>query len=542
MPITGDDIQVECENGPKTDLKSLKDFVLNHPQLSKAVDQNVLKAYKTTAMQRKYILSVICKFYTSNYIIGKVRKPNKPKELKKEGAKKVNSPPPQKEQKKESPKKMDPSQEQKNGEKEKKKVKVSKSISPTKKSVYEEEDLPRINVSVNVSKASKEYLAQLKAELDSYESQQYSIEKLSKDISNNKFIESAVRAHDQALTYKQSMYKKLSQYKWDTNTKDPYEKGKTVDLNAVIAQMKLTIDNSIRSRSLMTLDQKMKTKRVELEKIIYDPDHGIQTIRGKSRSNVRSMLIKMIYMFLKVPEFFFKSFINFMVTGPAGSGKTKVASCIAHMFNTLGILATNKVAMATKQNLVAGYIGQTAMKTRALLSGALEGVVFLDEAYTLTPCPAENMNNQGMFSEEAVGELINFMDKFMGCFVVIVAGYKQKMYDCFLTFNEGMARRFPRTLDFVEYSGDDLYEIFYMFLSDSIDVKELFSKEQRAYLKSLIHLLNEYKVFTNQAGDMLNLSKMVGEDAVLLGDEYTRPRINMTFKRFCAGKNLAIQF
>ena len=264
------------------------------------------------------------------------------------------------------------------------------------------------------------------------------------------------------------------------------------------------------------------------------------TIKGASRQNVRLMLIKTIYMFLQVPEFAFKGFMNFIVTGPAGSGKTKVSGVIAHVFRTLGILATNKVVFATKQNLVGQFIGQSGPKTQALLTTSLEGVVFLDEAYTLTPCPGQNANGINSFSEEVVGELINFMDKFSGCSVVIVAGYKDKMYDCFMKFNEGIARRFPKAVDFIPYQNKDMYDILIKFLRDAVDIS-LFKPEHLATIKYMIYQLNDKDVFTNQAGDMLNFASMIGEDAMLAGDKFGTKDILLGFKRFVATKNVAIE-
>jgi SpoVK/Ycf46/Vps4 family AAA+-type ATPase len=286
----------------------------------------------------------------------------------------------------------------------------------------------------------------------------------------------------------------------------------------------------------------IEDKRNALLSILYDPDNGIATLRGKSRENVRMNMIKIVYMFFKVPEFFFKGFINFMITGPAGSGKTKIGGVVSHMMKNLGILATKNVTMATKQNMTAEFMGQSGPKTRKLLAKSIEGVLFIDEAYTLTPCPGVGNSGNSSFSEEAVGELINFIDKFVGCMVVIVAGYKQKMYDCFLAFNEGMARRFPRTIDLLNYTGDDLYEMFHSFLADSVDVDKVLDKKQLGYIKGIIVALNENGIFTNQAGDMLNLSKTVGEDAVLYSGEYNTQMIKLSFKKFCSSKGVAIDF
>jgi SpoVK/Ycf46/Vps4 family AAA+-type ATPase len=282
-----------------------------------------------------------------------------------------------------------------------------------------------------------------------------------------------------------------------------------------------------------------KKKRNDLLNILYNKDNGIITLQGTSRENIKISLIKNIYMFFKIPHFFFKGFNNFLLTGSAGSGKTKLASVIAFMMNNLGILVTNKLVVATKQNIVGEFVGQSAPKTRNLLGNALEGVVFIDEAYTLTSC---EKSKKDVFAEEAVGELINFIDKFIGCLVVIVAGYKDKMNDCFLTFNEGISRRFPKVIDLVPYSSKDMYKIFETFLNESIDVNKIFIKKQKEYIKSIISALNDKNIFNNQAGDMLNLSKVIGEDAILFDTKYNNEMIKYSFMKFCSTKNIAIDF
>jgi len=414
-----------------------------------------------------------------------------------------------------------------------------------------------VNVTLKTKTANKEYLAELKQNIEELENKGYNVDKLEKDIAKDDFVKHAVEAHIQALKFKLKTYKKLSEYKWQagggcgkckkgkmgvkqTGGFFGEKQGNEINLNKVITDMSAEIEKQL--AELKASKTAVEDKRNALLSILYDPDNGIATIHGKSRENVRLTMIKIVYMFFKVPEFFFKGFINFMITGPAGSGKTKIGGVVSHMMKNLGILATKNVTMATKQNMTAEFMGQSGPKTRKLLAKSIEGVLFIDEAYTLTPCPGTSNSGNSSYSEEAVGELINFIDKFVGCMVVIVAGYKQKMYDCFLAFNEGMARRFPRTVDLLNYTSDDLYEMFHSFLADSVDVDKVLDKKQLGYIKGIIAALNENGVFTNQAGDMLNLSKTVGEDAVLYSGEYNNPMIKLSFKKFCSSKGVAIDF
>ena len=402
------------------------------------------------------------------------------------------------------------------------------------------ENLSIMEVKVDTKKADVSYLTSLKKTISELENKGYNIDAFEKDIQDDAFVKKALNAHIEALEWKLKAYKKLAQVNWQGHVGGNGKQGHTINLNEVIKNLQTEVSTNL--LKLKTNPHALANKRQELMSILYDPDNGIATIRGKSRESVRISIIKLIYMFIKVPTFFFKGFINFMLTGPAGSGKTKIASAIAHTMKNLGILATKKVVMATKQNLVGEFIGHSGPKTRSLLAGSLEGVVFIDEAYTLTPCPTASKGSIESFSEEAVGELINFVDKFIGCLVVIVAGYKDKMYDCFLTFNEGMGRRFPKIVDLTLYNSDDMYDIFETFLGESIDIKATLTTNQRVYIKSVLSKLNDDGIFNNQAGDMLNLSKVIGEDATLFGEDYNKAMIELSFKKFCATKQIAVDF
>ena len=418
----------------------------------------------------------------------------------------------------------------------KQRPKSPKRPSPPKKPLVKPKPVEEIEIrklNIEVKSAIPEYLIKLKKKVDSLDSDNYSVETLEKDIGKDSFIQSAIDAQKEALNYKLVTYQKLAKIKWQVEEEREDHKSEiNINLNkminSIIQEVKL---NLIKLPSI-------RQKRDELLNILYDPMNGIVTLRGSSRENVRLFLIKTIYMFIKVPSFFFNGFINFMLTGSAGSGKTKLANVIAYTMQNLGILIRKNVMVVTKQNLVGQFVGQSGPKTRQVLSQSIEGVLFIDEAYTLTPCKDEK--DSAGFSSESVGELINFIDKFIGCIIVIVAGYKDKMNDCFLQFNEGMSRRFPKIIDLNPYSGSDLFQLFETFLSDSININKLLTKDQRIYINSMINALAEKDVFNNQAGDMLNLSKTIGEDAVLYSGKYSDKMILLSFKKFCATKGLEI--
>jgi len=144
---------------------------------------------------------------------------------------------------------------------------------------------------------------------------------------------------------------------------------------------------------------------------------------------------------------------HYVFTGNPGTGKTTVARIMADVFKTLGILSRGQLVEADRAKLVAGYSGQTAIKTNQLIDSALGGVLFIDEAYTL------KSNDQDSFGAEAIDTLLKRLEDDRGKFICIVAGYTDQMHD-FIDSNPGLKSRFTQTIHFDDYSPDELTQIF----------------------------------------------------------------------------------
>ncbi|TWS21393.1 type VII secretion AAA-ATPase EccA [Tsukamurella asaccharolytica] len=147
--------------------------------------------------------------------------------------------------------------------------------------------------------------------------------------------------------------------------------------------------------------------------------------------------------------------LHLAFTGPPGTGKTTVARIVARMYCGLGLLATDTVVECSRRDLVGQYLGATAQKTSAVIDSALDGVLFIDEAYTLVQ---EGLTGGDAFGQEAIDTLLARMENDRDRLVVIVAGYDAEI-DRFLGTNEGLASRFARRIRFPGYSPGELAEI-----------------------------------------------------------------------------------
>jgi DNA polymerase III delta prime subunit len=178
-----------------------------------------------------------------------------------------------------------------------------------------------------------------------------------------------------------------------------------------------------------------------------------------------------------------------LIQGPPGVGKTELAKIIGRIYNAMGILQNNNFIKATRSTLIGQYLGQTAPLTQKVINSAIGGVLFIDEVYSLG-----NPDKKDSYAKECIDTINENLTDKKTDFICIVAGYKDDIMKCFLSYNKGLDRRFPVRFTIEPYTGEELYLIFkkkvtdlHWFLGDDITNK---------------FFITHYKSFKNYGGDM----------------------------------------
>lgn len=164
------------------------------------------------------------------------------------------------------------------------------------------------------------------------------------------------------------------------------------------------------------------------------------------------------------------NYLHTVIYGPPGTGKTAISKIIGKIYSKLGILKNNVFKVATRADLVAGYLGQTAIKTRNMIRDCIGGVLFIDEAYSLG-----NPEKRDSFSKECIDTLCESLSNYKDELMVIIAGYETELNESFFQYNKGLDSRFPWRFKIDTYSFSELKDIFIKKVKDDgwrMDVTE----------------------------------------------------------------------
>jgi SpoVK/Ycf46/Vps4 family AAA+-type ATPase len=198
-------------------------------------------------------------------------------------------------------------------------------------------------------------------------------------------------------------------------------------------------------------------------------------------------MVKLVRYYRDIGRDVHKAFsTNIVFTGNPGTGKTTVARILVKIYKALGILERGHLVEVDREKMVAGYIGQTAIKTAALIEQAMGGGLFIDEAYSLAK------GGEGDFGHEAVETLLKRMEDQRGEFAVIAAGYPDEM-ERLLQSNPGLKSRFDKTINFPDYTTDELWQIaVVMFAVEELRPDSQAEGHVRSYLQYLYDNRNKY--------------------------------------------------
>jgi len=177
--------------------------------------------------------------------------------------------------------------------------------------------------------------------------------------------------------------------------------------------------------------------------------------------------------------------LHMVFTGNPGTGKTTVARILSELYKAIGVLSKGQLVEVDRSGLVAGFVGQTAIKTSEVVTSALGGILFIDEAYALAP----EVGTGNDFGREAIETMLKMMEDHRNDLIVIVAGYSEPM-ERFITSNPGLESRFNRYFNFEDYNSEELYAIF-----DSMCVKSqyLLTDDAKEYAREHFRFLYEMR-------------------------------------------------
>ena len=276
----------------------------------------------------------------------------------------------------------------------------------------------------------------------------------------------------------------------------------------------LEYDSEVEEETEETAEEKLQEYKLENLMEELNSLVGLEEVKQQIYTLINLIKVRKMREQFQMPQL--DMTYHMVFTGSPGTGKTTVARLVAEIYKELGILSKGTLVETDRSGLVAGYVGQTAMKVREVVEKALGGVLFIDEAYSLA-----NTNTANDFGGEAIDTLVKLMEDHRDDLVVIVAGYTEEM-DRFLHFNTGLLSRFNTFVEFPDYTTGELLEILeYVSFQSGFILEEDGKKLVSDYLEQMGN--TEKKQFGNGRGIRNLFEKMVMQQANRLMQQEKMP-------------------
>lgn len=290
-------------------------------------------------------------------------------------------------------------------------------------------------------------------------------------------------------------------------------------IREVATELQLNI-GSVQAEEIQTDTQTLKDSQLEekLEDVLQELEQlvGLEGVKLQIRKLVNVHQANKVRLENQLPSV--PVGLHLVFTGSPGTGKTTVARLIARAYKAIGLLPKGQLVEVDRANLVAGYVGQTALKVQEAVAKAQGGILFIDEAYSLSA------DSGAGFGDEAISTIVKAMEDHRDSLAVIVAGYKEPM-ESFIKSNQGLRSRFQNTLTFEDYNTDQLLEIFVKLSKDyKIIVPEDVQSNVKNYLLQVKpggELGNARFVRNVFERMFLSLSQRAAEDGHINLDEVT---------------------
>lgn len=256
---------------------------------------------------------------------------------------------------------------------------------------------------------------------------------------------------------------------------------------------------------------------------ILEPLENLNNLIGLTK--LKDQLLEQLLYFIQTNND--NVMLHTVIEGPPGTGKTTVANLMSEIYSGIGILKKKKCNIVKREDLIGQFLGETTIKTMETLEYCKNGVMLIDEAYSLG-----SVDNRDSYAKEAIDCINQYLTENADKLICIIAGYKQELNDCFFSQNKGLRRRFPWTFTIESFTKEELAKIFINKVNNTEEY-ELHDEVDNKFLESKIK--KEY--FNGNAGDIENIisrAKIINSRVNFCKYEFTLTKeiINEAFEKF----------